>query len=205
MAARAPLHAREFYIALLNISLKSLCVNVLVIFIFSQLKSFQKMKKHIQYALAMLLVLLMACQKDKEPDIYVSCDKPTNDLALSRKLIIGTWRFKRYVFENANGITRKDIDTAQIDVKFTSNGILEYYEKGQLIDTCGYEIDIMKKYTLYPGDTTQNLLWMPTRKRSMLSALEYKVPLRICNDSLFLPYQSFAFHTIGNNYFFRLR
>ena len=163
------------------------------------------MKKHIQYALAMLMLLLMACQKDKEPDIYVSCDKPTNDLVLSRKLIIGTWRFKRYVAESTTGIIRNDIDTAEINVKFTSNGIIEYYKKGQLIDTCSYEIDIMKKYTLYPGDTTRNLLWIPVRKPTMAAAFHNMVPLRVCNDSLFLPYASFAYHTIGDNYFYKLK
>ena len=205
MAARAPVHTREFYIESFNIIFKSLFINVLVIFIFSQLKFISTMKKHIQYALATLLVLLMACQKDKEPDIYVSCDKPTNDLVLSQKLIIGTWRLKRTVFLSTTDIIRRDIDTAQIDVKFTKNGIVEYYEKGQLIDTCGYEIDIMKKYTLFYGDTTRNVLWMPRRKPSMAKAIYYMVPLRICNDSLFLLYQSFAYDAVSDRYFYRLK
>ena len=159
------------------------------------------MKKHIQYALATLLVLLMACQK--EPD--VSCNSPTNDLALSRKLIIGTWRFKRLVFESTTGLIRKDVDTAQIDVKFTKNGIIEYYEKGQLLDTCSYEIDVMRKYTLYRGDSIRNVLWIPNRKPTMARVFENMVPLRVCNDSLYLRYGSFAYHSIGDNYFYRLK
>ncbi len=159
------------------------------------------MKKHIQYALAMLMVLLMACQK--EPD--VSCNSPTNDLALSRKLIIGTWRLKRTVFESAVGTIRKTLDTAQIDVKFTKNGIIEYYEKGKFIDTCRYEIDTMKIYTLYRGDTARNVLWIPTRKQSMTKAFHNMVPLQVCNDSLFLPYQSFRYDETSDKYFFRIK
>ena len=158
------------------------------------------MKKHIQYALAMLLVLLMACQK--EPD--VSCNSPTNDLALSRKLIIGTWRLDRSVYFFDTSFIYRTPDTAKIDVKFTKAGIIEYYSNGKLIDTCAYEIDIMKKYTLYRGDTTRNVLWIPRRKPSMAIAFHNMVSLRVCNDSLFLRYQSFAYHTIGDNYFFKL-
>ena len=157
------------------------------------------MKKHIQYALAMLLVLLMACQKD--PD--VSCNSPTNDLALSRKLIIGTWRFDRSVFTIDTSFVYRPPDTTKIDVKFTKAGIIEYYSNGKLIDTCAYEIDIMKKYTLFYGDTTRNVLWIPRRKSSMAIVFHNMVPLRVCNDSLFLRY-SFAYHSVGNNYFFRL-
>ena len=201
MAARAPIYTREFYIESLNISLKSLCINDLITPIFFTIKIISTMKKNIQYALAMLLVLLMACQKD--PD--VSCNSPTNDLALSRKLIIGTWRLKRTVFESTTGIIRKTLDTAQIDVKFTTNGIVEYYEKGKFIDTCRYEIDTMKKYSLYRGDTARNVLWIPIRKLSMAKVLYDMVPLRVCNDSLFLLYQSFAYDAVSDRYFYKLK
>ena len=155
---------------------------------------------------AALLLLAMACKKDPPlPD--VSCDKPTNDKEISKQLIIGTWRLKRFIFESTTGTIRRTVDTDQIDVKFATNGIVEYYEKENLIDTCTYDIDIMKKYSLYAGDTTRNVLWIPNFKlpKLMTKAVYHMVPLRVCNDSLYLLYNSFAYDEVGDYYFYRLK
>ena len=162
------------------------------------------MKKFNYAFLALLFLLAMACKKDPPlPD--VSCNSPTNDLTLSRQLIVGTWRFKRYVFQSTTGVIRKTVDSDEIEVKFTKKGIVEYYEKGKCIDTCRYDIDIMKKYSLYASDTTRNVLWISNKKPSMATVLHYMVPLRVCNDSLYLLYQSFTYDAMSDNYFYRVK
>ena len=165
------------------------------------------MMKKFNYAfLALLFLLAMACKKDPRPPPPlpdVNCNRPTNNLSLSRQLIVGTWRYKRYVFYGINGWIRRDVDTAQIDYQFRNDGTLWYYKKGEFIDSCRYEIDIMKKYTLYQGDTTRNTLWLINRKIGM--GLASLVPIWVCNDSLYLPYQSFRYDTVQDYYFYRIK
>ncbi len=157
------------------------------------------MKKHLIFALAFLLLLLVACQKD--PD--VGCDMPTNDLALSRKLIVGTWRWDRTVrFFDTNQVIKPLLMSDQVELIFKKNGIVEYYVGGRLSDTSSYEIDVMKKYTLFYADTTVNTLHI-RNLRSKTPSMQSLVPIRICNDSLFLKYESFRYHT-GDNYFYRI-
>ena len=152
---------------------------------------------------AALLLLAMACKKDSPlPD--VSCNSPTNDKELSKQLIIGTWRIDKSVhFFDSSFITRPP-EFAKIDIKFTKEGVVEYYTAGKLSDTCTYEIDIMRKYTLFPGDTTRNVLRLKNKKNRM-DALETMVSIRVCTDSLFLKYESFAYHGIGDIYLFRIK
>ena len=158
------------------------------------------MKKRIQFALAMLLLLLsMACKR--EPDI--SCNCPTNDLSLSRKLIIGTWRLHRVRYFINTDFTWYALDTIHADYEFRKDGTLWYYKNSQFIDSCKYEIDVMKKYTLYQGDTTRNTLWVAYFRHTM--GLERLVPISVCNDSLYLKYQSFAYDTTGDEYFYRVK
>ena len=158
------------------------------------------MKKRIQFALAMLLLLLsMACKR--EPDI--SCNSPTNDLSLSRKFIIGTWRLDRVVYFIDTSFTSYAPDTLRVDYEFRKDGTLWYYRNNQFVDSCRYEIDIMKKYTLYRGDTTRNTLWLINRKTKM--GLQDLVPIWVCNDSLYLRYQSFRYDATGDNYLYRIK
>ena len=153
--------------------------------------------KKINYGFATIgLMLLIAC--NKVPD--VSCDSPTNDAALSRKLILGTWRLHRIQFSLDTSYTWYPPKKEMIDVKFKEDGILEYYVDNKLINSCKYDIDIMKKYTLYFADTTRNVLSID--KRGM-NGLEGLVPIRICSDSLYLPYESFRYDGIGDCYYYR--
>ena len=160
------------------------------------------MVKKINYVFAtILLMLAIACKR--EP--LVSCNSPTNDLALSRELIIGKWRMNRSVVFFDTSFVWVPPKSAMIDVKFTKKGIVEYYVNGRLQDTCRYEINPMNKYTLFPRDSTVNVLWLINRNRLTMSrGLEDMVPIRICTDSLFLRYESFRYHGIGDNYFFKL-
>ena len=155
---------------------------------------------------AALLLLAMACKKDPplpDPPPNVSCDKPTNDKELSKQLIVGTWRVHRVQFLINTPFTYYPPDTIHSDYQFRNDGTLWFYVNSRFVDSCKYEIGIMKKYTLYPGDTTRNTLWLVNYKRTMY--LERLVPIRVCNDSLYLKYQSFAYDNSGDYYFHRIK
>ena len=139
------------------------------------------MKKQIQYALAMLLLLLMACQKD--PD--VSCNSPTKDVNTSKKLIVGTWQWaysKQYFRSSSRWvITNPQTDTIERSMTFNKNGQLMIYENGLVKTETTYQFRKMSEWSLFPGDSA----------RYIISWKYNNVVWRICNDSLYLPYQSF--------------
>ena len=154
---------------------------------------------------AALLLLAMACKKDPPlPD--VSCDKPTNDLALSRQLIIGTWQWSKTIhFIDHDQIITPDSTGKNVQLVFRKDGIVEHYFNGRLNDTSSYEIEVMKKYTWNQGDTTLNLLWIRhINSRTFYPFIKEVAPIRVCNDSLYLRYESFFYHT-GDNYFFKIK
>ena len=154
---------------------------------------------------AALLLLAMACKKDPPvPD--VSCDKPTNDKEVSKQLIVGTWQWDRTIrFFDINEVIKPDSAHDNVKLVFRSDGIVEHYLNGKFNDTSSYEIDVMKKYTKFYADTTVNILYI----RHINNILTYPAihtiaPIRICNDSLYLKYESFSYHS-GDNYFFRVK
>lgn len=156
-----------------------------------------KFMKKINYGFATIgLMLLIACSK--VPD--VSCDSPTNDAALSRKLILGTWRLHRIQTALDTTATWYPPKKGMIDVKFKEDGTLEYYVDNKLVNSTKYDIDIMKKYTLYYADTTRNVLSID---KQGMTGLESLVPIRICSDSLYLRYESFRYHGVGDCFYYR--
>ena len=142
------------------------------------------MLKKINYGFAaILLMLAMAC--NKEPD--VSCNSPTNDLALSKELIVGTWRWA-YSIQSNRQTGNKDVTTPQSEkvertMTFCDDGKLEIKQDGKIITKTTFQFRKMSEWSLYPPDSTKYILsWKANN-----------VVWRICTDSLYLPYQSFAF------------
>ena len=154
------------------------------------------MKKIIYGFAAILFMLAIACRKI--PD--VSCDSPTNDAALSKKLICGTWRLDRIETSLDTVATFRPPQIGLIDITFREDGTLKYCIDNKCVDTLKYDIDIMKKYTLYYKDTTRNVLFINTKG---MIGLNFIVPLRICSDSLYLPYESYRYHGVGNCIYYR--
>ena len=115
------------------------------------------MREKINYGFAVLLLVLavMACKKDLSD---VNCKSPTNDLALSKELIVGYWRLDRVKHFFDTNFVSYPSSRNNIVINFTKDGIVDYYQGGELIDSLRYEIDVMKKYTLFPSDTTRNVL-----------------------------------------------
>jgi hypothetical protein len=170
----------------------------IMLFIFSLFKT-KIMKKKMSFGFAAILFMLgVACRK--VPD--VSCNSPTNDAALARELIISKWRLDRIKFSLDSSYTWYPPQKGMIDIHFKEDGVLEYYIDDECVDSCRYEIDIMKKYTLYFADTTRNVLRLLYHKQGMIG-LEGLVPLRICSDTLYLPYESFRYDGIGDCFYYR--
>jgi hypothetical protein len=149
----------------------------------------------------LIFLSLMACKKKPSVD----CNSPTNDLALSKELIIGDWQWVKSRSLQSGYISRPDSTKYQVMFSFKSNGIMEQFVDGNLVDTSSYEIAIEKKYSTFYGDTLRNVLAIKRRlvKFQKHPLMEYYVPIRICNDSLYLFYESYAWHTAGDNYFSR--
>lgn len=148
------------------------------------------MKKTLFYLV--VLALMAACKKT--PSVSVDCRSPTNDLALCKELIIGDWELVKSVKFIDTVAVFRPINGRSVHVKFLDSGIMEYYQDGKYITRDSYDIAIMKKFTRDKGDTLQNVLW--TKKDLRI------VPLRVCDDSLYLPYESFVYHS-GDLYYVR--
>ena len=140
--------------------------------------------KKINYGFAAIgLMLFIACSK--VPD--VSCDSPTNDAALSRKLIRGEWIWsysKQYSRQSGKEIiTTPKSDSIAKTMIFYSDGRLKIYKNNKLEVETTYQFRKMSEWSLYPPDSL----------KTILSWKSSNVIWRICNDSLYLPYQTFAF------------
>lgn len=140
--------------------------------------------KKINYGFAAIgLMLLIACSK--VPD--VSCNGPTNDAALSRKLIIGEWIWsysKQYSRQSGTStITTPKSDSIAKTMIFYSDGRLKIYKNSKLEVETTYQFRKMSEWSLYPPDSL----------KTILSWKNSNVIWKICTDSLYLPYQTFAF------------
>jgi hypothetical protein len=158
------------------------------------------MKKIMIY---LVLLSLMACKKTPSVD----CRSPTNDLALCKELIIGKWEWVRTVatIDTFATYTSKTFGHS-VKLNFKTDGILETYVDGQLKDTSSYEIyDAGKFFKLDSGKTFLNIKGCnysrPDAVRFYASARA--VRLKICDDSLYLPYDQF-YHS-GNDFYVRTK
>jgi hypothetical protein len=142
-----------------------------------------------------LIALIVACKKSS----LVDCRTPTNDLAICKELIIGKWAWEKNI-QYISGYKVSTPQTAGIsqNLNFKANGIVETYINGVLKDTSSYEIYDGNKYFKLDSGLT------------FLTFREYRyvtprsVIVRICEDSLYLPYEALIYHT-GNDYYSRVK
>jgi hypothetical protein len=157
------------------------------------------MKKIMLY---LVFLSLMACKKTPSVD----CRSPTNDLALCKELIIGKWEWVRTVtkIDTSDTYTPKTFGHS-VKLNFKSDGIVETFIDGQFRDSSGYEIyDAGKFFKLDSGKTQLNIKGCNYRNPNAVQF--YTVPravrLRVCDDSLYLPYEELIYHT-GNDFYVR--
>jgi hypothetical protein len=159
------------------------------------------MKKMMFYLV--LLSLMAACRKSS----CVDCRSPTNDLALCKELIIGKWEWVRTVatIDTFATYTPKTFGHS-VTLNFKTDGILENYVDGQLKDTSSYEVyDVGKFFKPDSGQTYLNIKGCvyPTPNPVRFYTYVRAVRLKICDDSLYLPYDRF-YHS-GNDFYVRAK
>jgi hypothetical protein len=156
---------------------------------FNFLKPFQ-MKKMMFYV---IFLSLMACKKAVQPVPLpvISCDKPSNRADTAKLLIIGRWELERItILDRVNRLiiyrTKKDFPKRELN--FLTNGLVELFKEDTLVAS-GY-FKFIKDKDLYAASTVdRDFISMPVVRNGMESFVSF----RICNDSLYLPYGSFAY------------
>jgi hypothetical protein len=128
-----------------------------------------------------LIMLVLACKKSS----LVDCKTPTNDLALCKELIVGKWAWARseiYARNPDSLIISRPTSISRLNLDFKANGIVETYIDGQLMDTSSYVIYDLVRFS--KSDSGRVVLDF----RQYGNRFGQPVGLRICEDSLFLPY-----------------
>ena len=151
---------------------------------------------------SLILLWLMACNKTPSVD----CNSPTNDLALCKKLIIGKWEWVRTVtrIDTSATYTPKSVGHI-VQFKFNSNGIVESYLDGQFRDTSSYELFDGSQYSKLDSGITY-LKMKGCTYNGLISFFTYPryVRVKVCDDSLYLPYEALVYHT-GNDFYSKVK
>lgn len=151
------------------------------------------MKKTLFYLV--VLALMVACKKTPSVD----CNSPTNNLALCKELIVGKWEWVRTVTNFGSFPTSTPQTSGRtVQLNFKNNGIVETFFDGQLKDTSSYEFyDGIVISKLDSGTTYLSF-------RELNYAYPRSVRLKVCEDSLYLPYEATIYHN-GNKYYSRVK
>lgn len=151
---------------------------------------------------SLIFLSLMACNKTPSVD----CNSPTNDLALCKRLIIGKWEWVRTVtrIDTSATYTPKSLGHT-VRYKFNSNGIVDFFVDGQLKDTSSYEFYDGSKYSkLDSGITYLRMKGCSYRDNISFFTYSRDVRVKVCDDSLYLPYEALIYHT-GNDFYSKIK
>lgn len=143
------------------------------------------MKKFMMY---LVLLSLMSCRKELD----IGCDVPSNSAEVAKSLIIGRWelentRFASRRFGKVIYQTKKDLP--HYVLIFQGKGTLQLFRNDTLIGDGSFKF-IKEKDIAPTSNSDLNLLFM--NKVELPGEFEGVVPFKICNDSLYLPFQSYS-------------
>ncbi len=172
------------------------------------------MKKQIIY---LVLLSLMACKKrdcpvetvDVEPKKppLVDCSRTTTNRDTAQTLIVGKWQLERTVFADrrlGKTVYKYANELPRIILDFRKEGSFDYFQNDTLRAASTYGFYKLSEITKFQADSTRNALHMPqmlSRGVSFGTLITY----RICDDSLFLPFQSFAFDAVEDQIFKKIK
>ena len=139
------------------------------------------------FIIIIISLLITACKKDKS-HYNIPCNNPTNDIRISKDLIMGKWTWVSELY--------RDQLTGQLILKtpqsegytrqlFASNSVLEYSKNHTFEQKYLYEFVIEKSITNFPDDTTNVLVFKDYTTGQRSNYVHYK----ICNDTLTLNFQ----------------
>jgi len=140
-----------------------------------------------KYYLIILIFLFHSCKKEN-PHYNISCDKPSNNISISKHLIVGKWTWVSELYrQQANG--QYILKTPQTE-GFTkelsaSYSIIEYFKNGIFEQKYHYEFIMEKSITNYPDDTANVLVFKDFITGQRSNYVHYE----ICNDTLTLNFQ----------------
>ncbi len=158
----------------------------------------------------MVFLTLFACKKTvpPQPVISVDCSKPTNKEALCKELILGKWEWARTYtyFSLPSTVTPQELGH-NVQFNFKADGIVETYLDGQFRDTSSYKI--VDAGISSPRDSGITYLIMQGCDFKYPNSVRFytytrPVALKVCDDSLYLPYEYLMSHT-GNNIYHRIK
>jgi len=145
------------------------------------------MKKYLSIS---LLLLISSCTCKKENINYqISCDKPSNEIDISKNLFQGKWVWvsEYYVQPFTSNVFYKTPTTEGYTKQLLvyDNSILEFYKNDTASQKYKYDFVQEKSITNYTYDTTNVLVF-----KDFLTGIRSKyVHYKICNDTLTLNYQ----------------
>jgi hypothetical protein len=144
------------------------------------------MKKIMFYLV--LLSLMAACRKSS----CVDCSSPSESAAIAQELILGKWQLERTIFISrllGKRIYKTKKDFPNYILIFQDKGIIKLFRNDTLIG--GSTFKFIKEKEIAPtSNSNRDLLFM--NNLELPSQFEGVTPFGICNDSLYLSFQSYA-------------
>lgn len=140
-----------------------------------------------KYYLIISIFLLLSCSKDKTK-YDVPCNTPTNNISISKQLIIGNWTWvSEYYVQPFTGniFFKTPVSEGYTRQLNTNSSIIEFYKNNSVEQKYFYEFAIEKSITNYSLDTTNVLVFKDFITGQRSNYVHYK----ICNDTLTLNFQ----------------
>ncbi len=133
-------------------------------------------------------VLIIACRKNKI-HYNITCNNPTNDINISRELIIGKWTWVSELYrEQLTGQYILKTPATEGYTKqrtFEKNLTGDFFKNNVSVGLYRYEIVTENTITNFPDDTTNVLVFKDYTTGQRSNYVHYK----ICNDTLTLNFQ----------------
>lgn len=136
----------------------------------------------------LILIFLFSTCKKEDLNYNIPCNKPTNDIAISKKLIVGkwTWVSELYWGRLTGQYILKTPQTEGYTRQLTvSNSTLVYFKNNILAEKYRYDLVDEKSVTNYPSDSTNVLVFKDYSTGLRTNYVHYLV----CNDTLTLNFQ----------------
>jgi hypothetical protein len=156
----------------------------------------------------LIFLSLMACKKTPSV-LSVDCKTPSKDLAICKELILGKWEWVRTEkrIDTIADYTPQNYGNHRFVLNFKTEGLVESYVDGAYKDTARYEIYDGSQFSKF--DSGKTFFTISTYDRVFKNEgrfyLSSKIaPIKICDDSLFLPYENLFSHS-GNDFFKRVK
>lgn len=140
--------------------------------------------------LILVLFFLASCKKEKVP--LVDCSNPTSDITKTKSIVVGSWiwAYEKYRDRISQSYIIKTPQTEGVTrhYNFLKNNDVRIYQNNNLVETASYEITTLNVVTGSDMDKDRTILLFKNKSTNQRTDF---APVRICNDTLTLNYQSY--------------